>query len=189
MNIIQSIEKPILLDADALNLIAQQKTFLPCKHHQILFTPHPGEAARLLAMDASTVQQNRFDTIVRLQKMLSGCVVLKGAGTLIKASDATTWVCRQGNAGMAVAGCGDVLSGFMGGLLAQRYSLLQTAWLGVWLHALAGATAVEWLPGKVGLRATALIEPLRYHWNLLLEKKYDQKQAPMVLYNDIMKIR
>ena len=154
---------PILFDADALNLIAQDFSVLSCSSRHI-FTPHPGEASRLLGTSIKKVQENRFSSVRQLQKKLGGVVLLKGSGTLI-AVDEVCFVCNKGNSAMAIAGCGDILSGFIGGLLAQGYNSQISALLGVWLHALAGDEAVINLLGKTGLRATELIPLIRNQLN------------------------
>lgn len=156
-------ELPVLFDADALNLIAQNPGAIESSSQHV-FTPHPGEAARLLKTTVGQVQRDRFSALIQLQKKLGGCVLLKGSGTLITVGKECL-VCNKGNSGMAVAGCGDVLSGLIGGLLAQGYNPELSASLGVWLHALAGDEAMNNLPGKAGFRATELIPLIRNQIN------------------------
>jgi len=115
-------DKPMIIDADALNLLAQQAT---CIHQNIaprdnwVLTPHSGEAARLLDCTINEVEQDRFNAVSLLQKKYGGTVILKGAGTLI-ASSTSLYLINTGNPGMASGGMGDVLSGLLGGLLAQK---------------------------------------------------------------------
>jgi len=146
---------PILLDADALNILARHQ----CKNTHWVMTPHPGEAGRLLNKPTSKIQQNRYLAAKELQKQYSGVVVLKGAGTLIIDQQQNITVCNEGNPGMATAGMGDILSGIIGSLLAQGIEGHQAARTGVALHARAGDLAAE--KGQKGLMATDLIEPLR----------------------------
>ncbi len=162
---LQSVNLPILFDADALNLLAENSD-LCSLHDNHIFTPHPGEAARLLQTTTADIQQNRFDALARLQKRWRGCIVLKGSGSLI-ADDKAVMLCDKGNAGLSIPGSGDILSGIAGSLLAQGYDTFQAGCLGVWLHASAGDQAIKNLPGKSGLKATELIPHVRYQLNQL----------------------
>lgn len=132
--------KPLVVDADGLNLVADRGIALP---PGTIITPHPGEAGRLLGESTSWVQSNRPEAATRLtRKCLQGAVaVLKGAGTLIAREDVVESVCLAGNPGMATAGSGDVLTGIVGALLARDVGPLAAAELGVWLHARAGDEA------------------------------------------------
>ena len=158
---------PVLMDADALNMIADQpEGFAP--RENCVITPHPGEAARLLNSTVSEVCQNRFAVVEALQKRCGGVAILKGAGTLIASAD-EVWLCRAGNPGMAIAGMGDVLSGVTGALLAQGYGALDVAKLGVWLHGTAGDDCAA-SGGEIGLAATDLIPAIRKQLNRLSEE-------------------
>jgi NAD(P)H-hydrate epimerase len=152
-------KKPLIVDADALNLLSAHHE----KHLNWILTPHPGEAARLLDITTDEVQRNRLSAVKMLQKTYGGVAVLKGAGTLIAAPNAIPAICTKGNPGMATAGMGDVLSGVLGGLVAQHISLAKAAKLGVLLHALAGDRAAE--EGERGMIATDLLPYLRYMVN------------------------
>lgn len=149
-------QKPKVVDADALNLLA--KNFIQSENW--ILTPHPGEAGRLLGLNAAQVQQDRFEAIISLQKRYNGVIVLKGAGSLIQFSNKATIICPYGNPGMATGGMGDVLSGVIGGLLAQGLSLEQAAELGVLVHAKAGDNVAE-RNGERGLLAADLIAEMR----------------------------
>jgi len=153
--------KPLLLDADALNLISTKINVTYFKIiKRLILTPHPGEAGRLLDISTKTIQKNRFDAITQLQQKYHATVVLKGAGTLIKSEKALPIICTQGNPGMATAGMGDVLSGVIGGLLAQGISDFDAAQIGVYLHAQAAdMAAAEY--GERGLIATDLFHFLQ----------------------------
>jgi len=152
--------KPILLDADALNILANTGGSLDFDNW--VLTPHPGEAGRLLSCFAHEVQGNRFSAVKSLRKKFGGVCVLKGAGTLISGDgdNSQIWLCNDGNPGMATGGMGDILSGVIGGLIAQGLSLLDAAKLGVALHAKAGDSAAE-QGGERGLIATDLMPQLR----------------------------
>ena len=148
---------PVIVDADGLNLLSDTKQQYP---HWIL-TPHTGEAARLLKVSVSTIEYDRFAAAKEICQRYGGICVLKGAGTLIVAVDTGTLpaVCAGGNPGMASAGMGDMLSGVLGGLLAQGLSPIHTAKFGVCLHAAAGDAAAQ--QGERGMMASDLLPHIR----------------------------
>lgn len=150
--------KPLVVDADGLNLLADTDVGLP---PGTVITPHPGEAGRLLGKSTSWIQSNRPEAAARLTKqVLPGVVaVLKGAGTLIADEGGVGSICLGGNPGMATAGSGDVLTGIVGALLARGMAPLAAAELGVWLHARAGDEARAGHAGS--LIASDLIGALR----------------------------
>jgi len=127
--------KPLVIDADGLNLLAASGTrLLP---HAVL-TPHPGEAARLLGSTTTAVQADRPAALRALVEKTGAVVVLKGAGTLVGAPGRISALCTRGNPGMAAPGMGDVLTGAIAALLAQCGDAFQAARAGVIAHALAG---------------------------------------------------
>ena len=148
--------KAIVLDADALNLLAREPLALP---GQCVLTPHPGEAARLLGVETKSIVADRFAAVRELAKRHQAVVVLKGAGTLIGNAHGEVSICRWGNPGMASGGMGDVLTGVIAGLLAQGFDAWQAARFGVALHAQAGDIAAA--AGETGLIASDLFAPLR----------------------------
>jgi NAD(P)H-hydrate epimerase len=148
------VKLPLVLDADALNLLAKQ----PRVHARWVLTPHPGEAARLLSNTSRMIQEDRYSAAEALQSRYGGVCVLKGAGTVVRSDDRTS-VCTAGNPGMASGGMGDVLTGMIVGLLAQGFSLVDGAELGVCVHGAAGDAAVA--EGERGLIATDLFKPIR----------------------------
>jgi NAD(P)H-hydrate epimerase len=156
---IKEQSKPMVIDADALNLLAINPFRLP---HGIL-TPHPGEAARLLELATTEVQNDRFAAVRALQLRFGGVCVLKGAGTLVATPNGQIGICTAGNPGMACGGMGDVLTGVIAGLLAQGLSTTEAAQLGVCLHGKAGDQAA--LEGERGLLPTDLLPWLRYYAN------------------------
>jgi hydroxyethylthiazole kinase-like uncharacterized protein yjeF len=156
---IKDIQKPIVIDADALNLLART----PFRLRYSILTPHPGEAARLLNMSTAEIQADRFAAVRALQLRFGGVCVLKGAGTLVVNPDRQIAICTTGNPGMASGGMGDVLTGVIVGLLAQKISSTESANLGVCLHAKAGDRAA--LEGERGLLAGDLLPWLRYYAN------------------------
>jgi hydroxyethylthiazole kinase-like uncharacterized protein yjeF len=148
-------EKPIVLDADGLNLLASAPMGKP---HWIL-TPHPGEAGRLLHGSVKSVEQDRFAAASAIQAAYGGITVLKGSGTLI-ASGLRIAVSTTGNPGMASGGMGDVLTGVIAGLVAQGLDLQEAAEQGVFLHGRAADLAAA-RDGERGLLATDLLPFLR----------------------------
>lgn len=150
-------ELPLVLDADGLNLLAQAKN-LQNRENWIL-TPHPGEAARLLDITPQEIQQDRYWAVKILRKRYGGIIVLKGAGTIVAAPNAMPALCDKGNSGMASAGMGDVLSGVIGGLIAQGIAQSEAAKLGVLLHAASGDLAAK--EGERGMIALDLMPYLR----------------------------
>jgi len=148
--------KPLVLDADGLNLLARDALALPA---QTVLTPHPGEAARLLGGDTDAIAHDRFAAARELARKYHAVVVLKGAGTLIAGPDGEVAVCSWGNPGMASGGMGDVLTGVIAGLLAQGLDAWHAACAGVALHARAGDAAAR--EGEAGLIASDLFTPLR----------------------------
>ena len=146
---------PLVVDADALNLLARD----PISCARWVLTPHPGEAARLLACSVAEVQADRYAALLALRARYGGVVVLKGAGSLVVGEDECVRVCDAGNPGMASGGMGDVLTGVIAGLAAQGIPLAQAAALGVHLHARAGDDAA--LAGERGLVASDLMPALR----------------------------
>ncbi len=151
--------QPMVVDADALNLLSQDRLVDPVKRDNWVLTPHPGEAARLLGCSVAQIQADRFQAVNQLQQRYGGVVVLKGAGTLISDGDRTRLCCR-GNPGMASGGMGDVLSGVIAALLAQGLALFDAAELAVDLHAQA-ADRLAQRDGERGLAATDLIPEIR----------------------------
>lgn len=157
LNTVLAHDHPKLLDADALNLLSNN----PAQCDQWVLTPHPGEASRLLNTSVKTIQADRIATVKALQEKYKGVVVLKGAGSLVQSKNAQPRLCSAGNPGMATGGMGDVLSGVIGGFIAQNLPLPLSAELGVMVHALAADFAAE-EGGERGLLATDLMHYLRY---------------------------
>lgn len=146
---------PLVVDADGLNLLAADRR----ERSDWVLTPHPGEAARLLAGDTSGVQADRPAAVRQLAETYKAVVVLKGAGTLVAAPGGVLRVCNRGNPGMATGGMGDVLTGLVAGLLAQGLSPVDAASAAVALHAEAADRSAR--DGERGLVASDLFGPLR----------------------------
>ncbi|MCD9006682.1 NAD(P)H-hydrate dehydratase [Luteimonas sp. XNQY3] len=148
---------PLVLDADALNLLVARPRALPVG---VVLTPHPGEAARLLDTGIPAIQRDRPAAVRALAVRWNAVVVLKGAGTLVCAPDGLPWLVAAGNPGMATGGMGDVLTGVIAALRAQGFDAEHAAACGALLHAVAGDVAAR-TSGERGLLPGDLIDVLR----------------------------
>ena len=149
---------PKVIDADALNLIANHQVDTRLAKRNWILTPHPAEAARLLGITTVQVQQDRVAAIKKLHEMYGGVVILKGNGSLIFDGEHLE-ICTAGNAGMAVGGMGDVLTGALVSLLGQGMPLFEAACLGVALHAQAGDVLANQM-GQAGVTPSDLANTL-----------------------------
>jgi ADP-dependent NAD(P)H-hydrate dehydratase / NAD(P)H-hydrate epimerase len=161
LNAVLKSRKPLVVDADALNLIAEAGTN---PRDNWILTPHPGEAGRLLDISTEEIQADRLAALDRLVKRYGGVVVLKGAGTLVGTKGFTPALCERGNPGMASAGTGDVLTGAITGILAQCRDNWLAARVGVLVHAMAGDAAAR--TGERGLLASDVARELHHCVNL-----------------------
>ncbi|MEX0975872.1 MAG: NAD(P)H-hydrate dehydratase [Woeseia sp.] len=148
-------ERPLVVDADALNLLARA----PTRCNRWILTPHPGEAGRLLGTSAAAVQADRLGALAALVSRYGGTVVLKGAGTLVSSLNGVPWLCTAGNPGMATAGMGDILTGVIVALLAQGMSQEVAAIVAAGVHSRAADAAAGKVPR--GMLATDLLPQLR----------------------------
>lgn len=151
---VMRLSKPSVIDADALNLLANSPVTISFDH---VITPHPGEAARLLSVDTQSIENNRFESVIRLAENDTCVAVLKGAGTLLSYREEIA-VCPYGNPAMATAGMGDVLSGVIAALMAQGMSPLDAASHGVCMH---GYAADQQAMNQTTLIASDVIDRLR----------------------------
>ncbi|WP_288476196.1 bifunctional ADP-dependent NAD(P)H-hydrate dehydratase/NAD(P)H-hydrate epimerase [uncultured Pantoea sp.] len=152
---VEGSEKPMLWDADALNLLAISAE----KRQNRIITPHPGEAARLLNIETSEIESDRLHAAQTLAQRYGGVVVLKGAGTLIASEQGEMAFADVGNAGMASGGMGDLLSGIIASLVGQKLTLFEAACAGCVAHG-AAADAVAVQRGTRGMLATDLLDLL-----------------------------
>jgi len=160
LQLVLACELPLVVDADALNLLAGSRNAEKLKQRENwIMTPHPGEAARLLGLSVAEVQEDRFAAAEKIQQVYGGVCVLKGAGSII-ASPKGLAVARVGNPGMASGGMGDILAGVCGSLVAQKLALPDAVELAVCVHGDAGDLAASHV-GERGLRASELIPYIR----------------------------
>lgn len=153
-----SSNKPLVIDADGLNLLAESFKDSPTKNAHWILTPHPGEAARLLNITTADVESDRPGAVREIQKKYGGIAVLKGAGTLIH-DGGDTYLCTAGNPGMASGGMGDVLTGTIAGLWAQLKNPVDAAVTGVIAHSHAADLAAG--EQHRGMLARDVLEKLR----------------------------
>jgi hydroxyethylthiazole kinase-like uncharacterized protein yjeF len=166
------LDVPTVWDADALNIIALRpdlRSMLHVRKAPSVFTPHPGEAARLLACGIEDVQADRSGAAVELTRKLNGSVVLKGAGSLCATRDGKLYLNKTGNPGMSSAGMGDVLSGMIAAFIAQGLSADEALLLGVHLHGAAG-DALAQQQASIGMSATEVTEWARWLINQWMKR-------------------
>lgn len=148
---------PLVLDADGINAFAGRAQSLAARAScaSLLITPHPGELSRLLGVPVAQIQADRMAAARRAARAVGGACLLKGPGTVAAAADGTAWMVSAGNPGMASGGMGDVLTGLLAALWAQRpdpHAAHSIGAVGALLHAVAGDLAALEI-GQVGLRA------------------------------------
>jgi NAD(P)H-hydrate epimerase len=143
--LLSSYRGPLVLDADALNLVGDYKlhSALLDRRAPTILTPHPGEMARLLGVSKEKVLDNPVQAVTDAVKLTHSVVLLKGAATLIGSTDDVIYLNHYPNDGMATAGSGDVLAGMVGGLVGQKMDAFHATLLGVYLHSLAGDFAAQ----------------------------------------------
>ena len=163
--LIQNANQPLVLDADALNILAEHKTWMAFLPSQTLLTPHPGEFDRLT--EKHSKGWNRLCSAIELSQKTGATIVLKGAYSSVVCPDGSLFFNSTGNPGMATAGSGDVLTGLLTGLAAQGYSSRDAAIIGVYLHGLAGDLASAAL-SENALKAGDLIAFLPEAWKRLI---------------------
>ncbi|WP_107687861.1 NAD(P)H-hydrate dehydratase [Neisseria wadsworthii] len=161
---------PLLLDADALTLVAHDENLAAtCREHPALvLTPHPAEAARLLGSSTAAVQADRVAAVQCLSETFNATVVLKGRHSLVAEPGAALYTNTSGNAGLATAGSGDVLSGIIGALLAQGIPIGEAVRGGVWLHGAAADVLRDSQIGEIGMLSGELAPAARWLRNRLV---------------------
>ncbi len=154
-HLIGSYSKPILIDADALNILSENTDLLNIIPSNSILTPHPGEFERLVGKWKT--DEEKIDLQIEFAKKYNVFLVLKGANTSITCPDGKMYFNSTGNAGMAMGGSGDILSGMITALLAQDYNSLDAAMIAVYMHGLAGDIAAR-DKGQIGMVAEDIIE-------------------------------
>jgi len=166
--IVADVEVPIVLDADAINLVAGRPDLIKGARTQLILTPHPGEMARLIGCEVAQVLSER-PYIVQEKAIEMGCyLLLKGFQTLMATPGGDLYVNPTGNPGMASGGMGDVLTGMIAGLLAQGYNRRDSMLLSAYIHGLAGDIAAG-IYGEEGLAATDLFDTMPRAFKILKE--------------------
>lgn len=163
-------EHPLVLDADALNLIAKYShltTLVKGRQGAIIVTPHVGEAARLMATSVTAIQENRVDAAIALAQALQVTCVLKGAGTVVAEKNGQYCINSTGSPALATGGTGDVLAGVIASLIAQGLEPVYAAKLGVYSHGAAADALVGKGVGPVGLTASEVLIEVRNVLNQL----------------------
>ncbi|MGI6085692.1 MAG: NAD(P)H-hydrate dehydratase [Acetivibrionales bacterium] len=155
--VIEYCDKPMVMDADALNLLSKKKSLLEDLRCETVITPHPAEMSRLAGKPVTRIQEDRINIARSFADEFGLTVVLKGAGTIIAANDGRISINPTGNHGMATAGSGDVLAGVITSLLGQGLSPYEAAIAGTYLHGLAGDFAAS-EKGAVGVMASDIAE-------------------------------
>jgi NAD(P)H-hydrate epimerase len=157
--VLRQTSLPVVVDADGLNALAMQPDIFGEIQAPLVLTPHPGELARLRRTSTAAIQADRLAVAQDMAQESGAVVVLKGAHTVIAQPHGTLWISPTGNAGMATAGTGDVLSGMIGALLGQAYEPSAAACLAVYTHGLAGDLAAARM-GQRSLLAGDVLEAI-----------------------------
>jgi NAD(P)H-hydrate epimerase len=161
--LLSRVNAPAVLDADALNAVAQDLDVLGRAKGPLVLTPHPGEMSRLTGVPTKDLQKARVEVARDFARTHGVTLVLKGARTLIAHEDGTVYVNPTGNPGMATGGMGDVLSGVLGALLGQGLKLPEAAWTAVYAHGLSADLMVA-RRGRLGLIATDVAKGMCNVW-------------------------
>lgn len=159
LKIIQETRIPMVIDADAANVLKGNMDMLKKAKAPIILTPHPGEMARLLGLSTKDVQADRINIASRFAIKNNVILVLKGARTVIAEPSGRVYINMTGNAGMATAGTGDVLTGMVAGFIAQGYLPIDAARVGVYMHGLAGDCIAKKI-GEIGMMAGDILNIL-----------------------------
>jgi hydroxyethylthiazole kinase-like uncharacterized protein yjeF len=159
IKLIPEMTLPLVIDADGITALASRSEILKQGKGSVILTPHPGEMARLAGITTQEVQADRIGVATSCAASYNSIVVLKGNRTVIAAPDQEVYINETGNPGMASGGTGDVLTGLIGGLLAQGLSPLEAAKWGVYIHGLAGDLAAQEI-GEISLIASDIIDYL-----------------------------
>ena len=172
--LVEKVKVPMVIDADGVNAFAGEREKLRSDSADIIITPHPGEMARLLGVGIDDVQADRIGVARKVATENGVFVVLKGYRTVVAAPSGAVYVNMSGNPGMATAGSGDVLTGLVAGLVAQRdVPPLEAALVGVYVHGLAGDLAAEF-HGEISLTAGDIMAAVSEAFLELTEEDEDE---------------
>ncbi len=160
-SIAENADIPLVIDADALNVIAGDTNIFSKFKNDVVLTPHPGEMSRLTGLEISDIQQNRIEVARKYADLWGITVVLKGARTIIANKTGEIYINPTGNSGMATAGSGDALSGIIASLIGQGVSAFEAAVAGTYIHGLAGDIVAQ-SKGLYGLNAMDIVENIPY---------------------------
>jgi NAD(P)H-hydrate epimerase len=159
LKLIEEADVPLVIDADGLNLVAKNKDVLKKAKRSHVLTPHPGEMSRLTGLSVKEIQENRISSASVFAKEFGVILVLKGATTVIAEPKGKTFINTTGNPGMAGGGMGDVLTGFISGLIAQGISPLNASRMAVFIHGAIGDFIAE-SRSKIGILASDIAEKI-----------------------------
>ncbi|HEX68419.1 MAG TPA: NAD(P)H-hydrate dehydratase [bacterium] len=171
--VIEESQLPMVVDADALTIISEDTSILKKAKSPLILTPHPGEMARLIGKDIDYVLNHRIEVALSFARKFNLILILKGARTVIATPEEKVFINPTGNPGMATGGMGDVLTGLIGGLLAQGYTPLESALIGVFIHGASGD--ILWEERKAtSLTATEVAENIPFTFSRLREGYLDE---------------
>jgi NAD(P)H-hydrate epimerase len=165
------ITAPLIIDADAINIVAKDPAILKEIKAPFIMTPHPGELGRLISMTPQEINKRRIDLAQDYAERFNCVLVLKGAPTVIAGPGGETYVNPTGNSGLASAGSGDVLVGMIGGFVAQKMLPLNAAMTAVFLHGLCADLAMD-ENNEYSLMAGDLIDYIHKALNFLLRRRF-----------------
>lgn len=158
-NLVRKIGKPIVLDADGLNVIAGKLEILTTRESETVVTPHPGEMSRLIDKDSSYIQNHRTEVAKTFSAKHRCTTVLKGNQTVVAGPDGKIYINDTGSSALSTAGTGDVLTGMVASFIGQGLNAYQAAVVSVYLHGQAGDRAEAYL-GKLSVTATDVLEKI-----------------------------
>lgn len=170
--ILEMTDKPVIIDADGLNLMQDDLDTMKNAKSKLIITPHPGEAARLLKRKTSEINEDRLGSATELAAVTGAVTVLKGAGSVVATPEGKTYINTTGNPGMATGGSGDVLTGAVAAFAGQGLDIEAAAAAGVFLHGMAGDLAKDRM-GEYGLIASDIADMIA----LAIKKTLDTQEA------------
>lgn len=168
--ILCTTDRPVVVDADGLNLLRDDLDAMKNAKARVIITPHPGEAARLLNRNTSEINRDRQKSAAELAAVTGSVTVLKGAGSVVATPEGKTYINTTGNPGMATGGSGDVLTGVIAALAGQGLEPEAAAAAGVFLHGLAGDLARDQM-GEYGLVASDIANMVALAVKSILESR------------------